>query len=165
MTYNKILVPYDSSKLSDSALEHAIKIAKMSISYSAENIVNVILFYVTPVIHIPFTIATVLLKSNKTGETIALDQYIKELHQEIKENSIKMLDEKIKKYEDIENVSLQSKVIIGEPADEIIKYANNEKIDLIIMGTTGLGGVKKFVFGSVARNVSEKAPCPVMLIR
>ena len=49
MTYNKILIPYDSSKLSDSALEHAIKIAKMSISYSAENIVNVILFYVTPV--------------------------------------------------------------------------------------------------------------------
>jgi nucleotide-binding universal stress UspA family protein len=76
-----------------------------------------------------------------------------------------MLDEKIKKYEGVENVSLQSKVIIGEPADEIIKYANNEKIDLIIMGTTGLGGVKKFVFGSVARNVSEKAPCPVMLIR
>jgi nucleotide-binding universal stress UspA family protein len=105
------------------------------------------------------------LKSNKTGETIALDQYIKELHQEIKENSIKMLDEKIKKYEYVENVSLKSKVIIGEPADEIIKYANNEKIDLIIMGTTGLGGVKKFVFGSVARNVSEKAPCPVMLIR
>jgi nucleotide-binding universal stress UspA family protein len=165
MTYNKILVPYDSSKLSDSALDHAIKIAKMSISFYADNIVNVILFYVTPVIHIPFTITTVLLKSNKTGETIALDQYIKELHQEIKENSIKMLDEKIKKYEYVENVSLKSKVIIGEPADEIIKYANNEKIDLIIMGTTGLGGVKKFVFGSVARNVSEKAPCPVMLIR
>ena len=50
MTYNKILVPYDSSKLSDTALEHAIKIAKMSISYPADNIVNVILFYVTPVI-------------------------------------------------------------------------------------------------------------------
>jgi len=33
MTYNRILVPYNSSKLSDSALEHAIKIAKLSISY------------------------------------------------------------------------------------------------------------------------------------
>ena len=165
MTYNKILVPYDSSKLSDTALEHAIKIAKMSISYPADNIVNVILFYVTPIIHIPFTIGTILLKSEKTGETIALNQYIKELHHEIKENAIKMLDEKIKEYEDVENISLQSKVIIGEPADEIIKFANDEKMDLIIMGTTGLGGIKKFVFGSVARNVSEKAPCPVMLVR
>ncbi len=165
MTYNKILVPYDSSKLSDTALVHAIKIARMSISYSVDDIVNVILFYVTPIIHIPFTIGTILLKSNKTGETIALNQYIKELHQEIKENAIKMLDEKIKKYENVENVFLQSKVIIGEPADEIIKFANDEKIDLIIMGTTGLGGIKKFVFGSVARNVSEKALCPVMLVR
>ena len=39
-----------------------------------------------------------------------------------------MLDEKIKKYEGVRNVSIQSKVIIGEPTDEIIKYANNEKI-------------------------------------
>jgi nucleotide-binding universal stress UspA family protein len=33
------------------------------------------------------------------------------------------------------------------------------------MGTTGLGGITKFVFGSIARNVSEKANCPVMLVR
>jgi nucleotide-binding universal stress UspA family protein len=123
------------------------------------------LFYVTPIIHTPFTIGTISLKSNKTGETITLREYIKELHQEIKENAIKMLNDKIKKYENVENVSLQSKVIIGEPAYEIIKFANNEKTDLIIMGTTGLGGIKKCVFGSVARNVSEKAPCPVMLVR
>ena len=55
--------------------------------------------------------------------------------------------------------------VLGILSYATTKYANNEKIDLIIMGTTGLGGVKKFVFGSVARNVSEKAPCPVMLIR
>jgi nucleotide-binding universal stress UspA family protein len=164
ITYKKILVPYDNSKLSDIAFDHAMTIAKMS-SISSDQIINVILFYVTPIIHTPFTIETVSLKSNKTGETISLSEYIKELHHEIKENSIKMLDRKIKKSENVENVSLQSKVIIGEPADEIIKYAIDQKTDLIIMGTTGLGGVKKFVFGSVARNVSEKAPCPVMLIR
>ena len=106
-----------------------------------------------------------LFKSKKTGETIALREYIKELHHEIKENAIKMLNRKIKKYENVRNVSLQLKVTIGEPADEIIKFAKDEKTDLIIMGTTGLGGITKFVFGSVARNVSEKAPCPVMLVR
>jgi nucleotide-binding universal stress UspA family protein len=162
--YHKILVPYDSSKPSDTALDHALKIAKMS-EISSRKIVNVILIYITPIIHIPFTIGTVLLKSEKTGETIPLREYTKELNQEIKENAIKMLDEKIKKYGNIKNVSVKSKVNIGNPADEIIKFANDEKIELIVMGTTGLGGIKKFVFGSVARNISEKANCPVMLVR
>ncbi len=76
-----------------------------------------------------------------------------------------MLEDNIEKYRNIENVSLQTQVLIGNTSDEIIKFANDEKIDLIIMGTTGLGGIKKFVFGSVARNVSEKASCPVMLLR
>lgn len=165
INYNKILVPYDNSKLSDTAFDHAMTIAKMSSISSSDQIVNVILFYVTPIIHTPFTIGTVSLKSKKTGETIALREYIKELHHEIKENAIKMLNRKIKKYENVRNVSLQLKVTIGEPADEIIKFAKDEKTDLIIMGTTGLGGITKFVFGSVARNVSEKAPCPVMLVR
>jgi nucleotide-binding universal stress UspA family protein len=162
--YHKILVPYDSSKPSETALEHAIQIAKMS-EISSRKIVNVILIYITPIIHIPFTIGTVLLKSEKTGETIPLREYTKELNQEIKENAIKMLDEKIKKYGNIKNVSVKSKVNIGNPADEIIKFANDEKIELIVMGTTGLGGIKKFVFGSVARNISEKANRPVMLVR
>ncbi len=165
ISYNKILVPYDNSKLSDIAFDHAMTIAKMSSISSSDQIVNVILFYVTPIIHTPFTIGTVSLTSKKTGETIALREYIKELHHEIKENAIKMLNRKIKKYENVRNVSLQLKVTIGEPADEIIKFAKDEKTDLIIMGTTGLGGITKFVFGSVARNVSEKAPCPVMLVR
>ncbi len=164
ITYNRILVPYDNSKLSDIAFDHAMKIAKMS-GISSGQIISVILFYVTPVINTPFTIETVSFKSNKTGETIALSEYIKELHHEIKENAIKMLDRKIKKYKNIDNISLNSKVIIGNPANEIIKFANNKKTDLIIMGTTGLSGITKFVFGSVARTVSEKSNCPVMLVR
>ena len=167
MSYNKILIPYDSSKLSDIALDHAIRIAKISsISSSPDNMVNVILFYVTPEIHIPFTFGTMLFKSKKTGETIALREYIKELYFEIKSNAIKMLDDKTKEYRNITNTSLQSKVIIGNPADEIIKFADDEKVDLIIMGTTGLAGVSKFkAIGSVARSVSEKAKCPIMLVR
>lgn len=75
-----------------------------------------------------------------------------------------MLVDNIEKYRNIENVSLESKVLISDPSDKIIKFANAEKADLI-MGTTGLSGLAKFVFGSIARNVSEKANCPVMLVR
>jgi nucleotide-binding universal stress UspA family protein len=77
MTYNRILVPYDSSRLSDIPLDHAIEIAKMSALSSPDNIANIILFYVTPEINIPFTFGTVLFKSKKTGETATISEYIK----------------------------------------------------------------------------------------
>jgi nucleotide-binding universal stress UspA family protein len=166
MTYNKILVPYDSSKPSEIALDHAIKIAKMySISSAADTTVNVILLHVVKEIPSPPTFGAGLFKSKKTGDMITLEQYLKDITLEIKTDVKKMLEENIDNYRNIENVSLQSQVLIGDPSNEIIKFANDQKVNLIIMGTTGLGGVKKFVFGSVARNVSEKAKCPVMLVR
>jgi nucleotide-binding universal stress UspA family protein len=164
--YNKILVPYDNSRPSDTALDHAIRIAKMSASYSANNNINVILLYVVQNIPVPATFGAGIFKSNKTGDKLTLEQYLKDITIEVKIEAKKMLKEKTKKYGNIENVSLESKVIIGDPTNEIIEFANDKKVDLIIMGTTGLAGIKKFkALGSVARNVSEKAKCPVMLIR
>jgi nucleotide-binding universal stress UspA family protein len=57
-------------------------------------------------------------------------------------------------------------VIIGNPAQVIIDIANNkQKVDLIIMGSTGLKGISKVrVLGSVSRLVCENANCPVMLV-
>jgi nucleotide-binding universal stress UspA family protein len=165
MTYKKILVPYDSSRPAETALDHAIKIAKISSISSTDTAVNVILLYVIQGIPVPHTFGTSLFKSKKTGDMITLEQYLKDITFEIKEDAKKMLEENIKKYRNIKNVSLQSHVLIGDPSNEIIKFANTKKIDLIIIGTTGLGGIKKFVFGSVARNVSEKVKCPVMLVR
>ena len=77
MTYDKILVPYDSSKPSETALEHAIQIAKMSgISSSAANTtINVILLHVVKDIPVPATFGAGLFKSNKTGDMITLEQY------------------------------------------------------------------------------------------
>jgi nucleotide-binding universal stress UspA family protein len=61
------------------------------------------------------------------------------------------------------SISINSQVIIGNPAEVIIDLANNkEKVDLIIMGSTGLKGISKVrVLGSVSRAVSENANCPV----
>jgi len=164
--YHKILVPYDSSKPSETALEHAIQIAKMSsISSAANTNINVILLQVVQDIPVPATFGAGLFKSNKTGDMITLEQYLKDITLEIKTDVKKMFEENIDKYRNIENVSLQSEVLIGDPSNEILQFANDEKVDLIIIGTTGLSGFSKFVFGSVARNVSEKAKCPVMLVR
>ena len=85
MTYNKILVPYDSSKPSETALEHAIQIAKMSsISSTANTNINVILLHVVQDIPVPATFGAGLFKSNKTGDMITLEQYLKDITLEIK---------------------------------------------------------------------------------
>jgi nucleotide-binding universal stress UspA family protein len=163
INYNKILMPYDTSQPSEIALEHAKTIAKMSAIY-ANTTINIIVLYVVQEIPVPATFGVGLFKSKQTGDMITLEQYLNDITIEIKKDAENMLFEHIEKYKNMENISLQTQVLIGDPSDEIIKFANNENIELIIMGTTGLSGIKKFVSGSVAKNVSEKAKCPVMLV-
>ncbi|MCB0571221.1 MAG: universal stress protein [Phaeodactylibacter sp.] len=52
----------------------------------------------------------------------------------------------------------------GKPVEAILRAAEEEKADMIIMGTTGATGLKKIFLGSVAGEVLEKAACPVLAI-
>ena len=52
----------------------------------------------------------------------------------------------------------------GVPAEDIIGYASEQGIDLIVMGTAGRTGLDKFLLGSVAEKVVRTAPCPVLII-
>lgn len=63
------------------------------------------------------------------------------------------------------NVSVESIVLRGSPADEIIGFAEREDIDLIVMGTQGKAGIKKFLLGSVAGNVVRHSNKPVLVVR
>jgi nucleotide-binding universal stress UspA family protein len=92
--YNKILVPYDSSKPSEIALEHAITIAKMSVIY-ANTRINVIVLYVVQEIPVPATFGISLFKSKQTGDMITLEQYLKDTTLEIKKDAENMLKENI----------------------------------------------------------------------
>lgn len=53
----------------------------------------------------------------------------------------------------------------GEPAAEIMRYAQRQNVDLIIMATHGHTGLGRLVFGSVASRVVASGVCPVMLVR
>jgi nucleotide-binding universal stress UspA family protein len=53
----------------------------------------------------------------------------------------------------------------GGPAAEIVRYAEEHAVDLIIMGTHGRGLVGHMVMGSVAERVVRTAPCPVLTVR
>ncbi len=54
---------------------------------------------------------------------------------------------------------------IGIPAREIVRLAEEEGMDLIVMGTHGWTGFKHMLLGSVAENVLRTAKCPVLIVR
>ncbi len=53
----------------------------------------------------------------------------------------------------------------GAPPAEIVAYAKQHDIDMIVMGTHGRGGLAHALLGSVAEKVLRKAPCPVLTVR
>jgi len=56
-------------------------------------------------------------------------------------------------------------VVEGTPFLEIVQYAKEHDVDLIVMGTHGRTGVAHMLIGSVAEKVVRKAPCPVLTVR
>jgi len=60
---------------------------------------------------------------------------------------------------------LITKVLSGRPFVEIIRYARQQGIDLIVIATHGRSGLSHVLMGSVAERVVRKAPCPVLTCR
>jgi nucleotide-binding universal stress UspA family protein len=56
-------------------------------------------------------------------------------------------------------------VIVGTPFVEIVRYAREHDIDLIVVGSHGRTGIAHVLMGSVAERVVRKAPCPVLTVR
>ncbi|MGH9980548.1 MAG: universal stress protein [Nitrososphaeraceae archaeon] len=166
--YKKILVPVDGSEPSNVALEHAIKLSqecKGNDNTSPGNI-EITILYVIP--ELPTSIGLLgPMKSPKTGEIVSFSEYVKEIYEIIKTSAAKKLINMKNKYKS-SNVPIQTKVIAesaGSIVNNILNYADKEKVDLIIIGNIGLGGLSKFkALGSVSRSVSEKAKCPVLIV-
>ena len=60
---------------------------------------------------------------------------------------------------------VKTAVVAGPPFRQIIRYAREHGVDLIVMGTQGLSGVDLLIMGSTAERVVRTAPCPVVSIR
>jgi nucleotide-binding universal stress UspA family protein len=180
--YNNILVQYDGSKPSENALQQAIPIVNDLLKCGSEATdpmqgIQIILLHVIEEIHIriPSLYFSLPLIAGKP-----VKEFFKEVYEEMRKQASKMLDDRKKRIESsvkinsdkrgIKSSSLSitviPQVIIGNPAEVIIDTANNrQKVDLIIMGSTGLKGISKLrVLGSVSRAVCENANCPIMLV-
>ena len=63
------------------------------------------------------------------------------------------------------NVNVVHQLVEGNPATEILHVAEMMNVDLIVMGTHGRHGLKRFLMGSVAEYVMERAACPVLTVK
>ncbi len=158
--YKKILVPYDCSEPANRALEQAVNIAKSV----GRDIPDLILLYIIadfPTHHFIERPA----RSIRTGEKTTLSQYLKEVYELMEESASDALAKKkdeIKKFNDFE---IKTKVLSGHISDTIIDVAKKENVDLIVIGNVGRSGISRLrTLGSVSRSVSERAPCPVMIV-
>ena len=66
---------------------------------------------------------------------------------------------------DIPGVPVERHLLGGVPMDEVVKYADSNNIDLIVIPTHGRSGVMRLLMGSVAEEIVRKAPCPVMAVK
>ena len=143
----KILYPTDFSEYSLAALQYAVSIARQN---DAE-------LYCLHVVDMP-------------QEEYLTQEYMVPLNvPHVPEDKVlRTARARLKRFE-AENLSeinkVTSRVLVGVPFVEIIRYAREQSIDLIVIGTHGHSALAAMLLGTVAEKVVRKAPCPVLTVR
>ena len=65
----------------------------------------------------------------------------------------------------VANIEVESIILEGSPAEELVDFAEKNDIDLIVMGTQGKTGILRFLIGSVAENVVRCSKKTVLVVR
>lgn len=141
--YHRMLVPLDGSELSEVVFPYAKELAgRLGL--------DVILLHV----HSPEEDGTVPLHR----------AYIEHKAELIKQKS-QEVQEKVGGGSAGRAVKVWGELAVGHPAEEILRFAGEKDIDLILMATHGRSGIKRWVMGSVADKVLRAAEVPVWLVR
>ena len=144
----KILFPTDFSAAADHAFIYALKLAREIGAH-----ILTLHCYELPALkgsHLPQTIRDIY-------DSIALEEF------ENYRSNVPHLH-KIAEEAGLGSIPISHIMQEGEAIYNIVRFAKKEGIDLIVMGTTGASGIKKIFLGSVAGEVMENAPCPVLAV-
>ncbi|MCL9816217.1 universal stress protein [Natronocalculus amylovorans] len=140
--YNRILVPTDGSVKGERAIAHAVTLAKIhGAAVHALYVVNTASYAGLP------------MESSWEGVDEMLRADAKDAVAVVKE-----LGESA-------GVPVETAVVDGAPSKQIVKYAEREGCDLIVMGTHGRGGIDRLLLGSVAEKVVRGSNIPVLTVR
>ena len=144
----KILVAIDGSPLSDKAAEEAVRLAAGIPSQFKSKVYGLLVLPNAP---------------RNTFTDFVPAKPITEQAQwsELKERIFYVV-EKLAAEED---VPLETAVVYRDPAEELIRFAQKQEIDVIVIGSTGKGFLKRKLLGSVSHKVVRDAKCSVYVVR
>ena len=142
--FKKIVVATDGSESAKKAVDTAVEIARECETK----------LYALHVISLGFLY-----------ESLPTDEELEEAFQEKLVTEGKQATAYVENAGRAANVEVESIILRGIPAQEIIYFADRNDIDLIVMGTHGLTGIKKFLLGSVAEKVVRHATKSVLVVR
>lgn len=89
----------------------------------------------------------------------------KSLEETLREAAQRVLDTQVRQIRDTGGDVLHTHARLGRPDKEIISVAEEIGAGLIVMGSRGLGGVRRVLMGSVSDSVVRHAHCPVLVVR
>ena len=139
MTLKRILMGHDGSREADKAFESALELAVLASAHL--QVVSV----ATPP------------EPPTDVETEAAVEAATRHYEEIFENLRRRASE--------QGVNLETRVLVGHPAEQILHFAAEKKVDLIVVGYKGRSGIRQWLFGSTSRRVVSYAPCSVLVVR
>jgi nucleotide-binding universal stress UspA family protein len=141
----RILVPTDFSKHSHNALNYAVAFAdKFGAELYLLHVVQDLALFIPEAVSVAPPVAP------------AVEQMTAAVHEAL---------QRVVRENDLGRFKVHCEVREGTPFYEIIQFARESDIDLIIMGTHGHTGLAHVLLGSVTEKVVRKAPCPVLTIR
>jgi nucleotide-binding universal stress UspA family protein len=138
--FNKILVAIDGSPASEKALAAAVDLAS---HYKAD-------ITAIGVAEVP--------------EVVGMVDEVDELRQSA-EAHFRQIGEAAAAYARSRGVALRSVVVRGHAADAIVRFAESEGVNLVLVGQHGHSRIARFFLGSTSDRVSEHCPCTVMIVK
>lgn len=144
MLFQRIVVAYDGSLSSKYALDKGIELVRAAPGAR---------LHVVHVFHYPsFVIGEALLVAPPTSDV-----------QERIDDSEAILEEAKARASAIPDASFV--LLQGEPSRSLLEYADNQKADLIVLGSRGLGTLGELFLGSVSHYIVQHADIPVLVIK
>ncbi len=143
-----ILVAIDGSEASTNALKLAIELSE---KYGA----SLHLLHVVREMQVPLN----------PGLMEAYEKLERQRHDLLKSAGEQLLNQSKRVAESKGITALQAAIGSGDPASAIVKYADKNQMDLIVIGSRGLGQVERLLMGSVSRKVSNMTKVNCLIVK
>ena len=140
--FKKILIASDGSSDSIKAAEKAIEFAKMNKEGETQ-------------------IEVVYVVDGNTSKHDVLHNWDSLGIREERKEKLRAVEQKAFKA----RVNYDLKILRGDPGNTLVKYADENEIELIVIGNRGLSTLQEMVMGSVSHKVIQKANCPVLIVK